>query len=77
MKAIFNWRYYAIYALFAIGLISLLFIFGDDERPLGAWLETRLYLAIIAAGSFYTMHRLRLHWEAKGEIPEFSNLKSE
>lgn len=74
MKAIFNWRYYVIYALFSVGLMSLLLIVGEDERPLGAWLETRLYLAAICAASFYTMNRLRLYWEAKGEIKSYPNI---
>lgn len=77
MKAIFNWRYYVIYALFSIGIISLLFIFSEDDRPLGAWIEMRIYLAIISAASFYIMHRLRTCWTAKGELPEFSHQTEE
>lgn len=73
MKAIFNWRYYVIFVLLAIGLLSFLAIGADDNRPLGAWIELRLYLALIAFGSFYAMNRLRIHWEKKGDIPEFTN----
>lgn len=73
MKALLNWRYYVIYGLFAIGLYSLLAISGNDDRPLGAWIEIRLYLALISATSFYTLRRLRIYWESKGKIPEFTN----
>ncbi len=73
MKAILNWRYYVMFALLAIGMVSTLAIFSEDSRPLGEWIEIRVYLSIIAAASFYVMNRLRIRWESKGEIPEFTN----
>ena len=73
MKAIFNWRYYVIFALLAIGLLSFLAIGAEDSLPLGAWIKLRIYLAIIAFGSLYAMNRLRIHWEKEGKITEFTN----
>lgn len=72
MKECFNWRYYVIYALFTIGLMSLFIVFGDDDRPMGQWIKIRLYFPIISAVSFYATCRLKSYWESKGEITKFS-----
>lgn len=73
MKAIFNWRYYVIFALLTIGLLSFLAIGAKDNLPLEMWIKLRVYLAITAFVSFFTLNRLRIYWEKKGEIPEFTN----
>ena len=75
MNKIINWRYWVIHILLGLGIILLLAIAGEDERSLGAWLETRLYLSIGSAACFYTMNRLRLHWESEGKIPRLLNKK--
>lgn len=75
MKAIFNWRYFVLYALFMVGVVSLIFISADDERSLGAFIETRLYLALISIMSFYLMNKLRVRWESQGKTPKFINPK--
>lgn len=68
MKEILNWRWWIIYTLLSVGLLALFAIFGDDERPLEAWIEVRIYLAILSFACLYTMHRLRQNWEIKGKI---------
>ena len=73
MKSLLNWRYYVIYALLAIGIISVLGIFSEEERPFAEWLKVRVYLALIATASFYVMNRLRIRWESRGEIAELKN----
>ena len=73
MKSLLNWRYYVIYALLAVGCISVLAIFSEEERPLAQWIEVRIYLALIATVSFYVMNRLRIRWESRGEIAELKN----
>ena len=73
MKSLLNWRYYVIYALLAVGCISVLAIFSEEERPFAEWVKVRVYLALIATVSFYVMNRLRIHWESQNKIPELKN----
>ena len=73
MKTLKNWRYYVIFALLTTGVLSFLFIGAEDNLPLREWIELRLYLALLGFGSFYTMNRLRIYWEKKGDIPKFTN----
>ena len=73
MKSLLNWRYYVIYALLAVGIISILGIFSEEERPFAEWVKVRVYLALIATVSFYVMNRLRVRWESRGEIAELKN----
>lgn len=73
MKAIFNWRYYVIFTLLAIGVLSFSAIGAEDNRPMREWIEVRMYLALLGFGSFYAMNRLRIYWEKRGDIPEFTN----
>lgn len=62
--------------LLGAGMVSLLAACGEDDSPLGAWIETRIYFLLLTVVCFYALRRLRLYWESKGSIPEFSNQKS-
>lgn len=68
MKIISTWRCLIVYTLLCIGLLSLLAIFADDNRPLGEWLKIRVCLGAVSAVSFYVMHRLRLLWECNDKV---------
>lgn len=68
MKELFNWRYYVLYTLFGVGLWSFLFIAAQDNRPLGAWIETRLYLAVIGFACFMALGKLHNKWSREGKV---------
>lgn len=74
MKVLLNWRYYIITALFAVGVLAIAAIFGEDNRPLFEWICARIGYAGIAAVAFYIMAKLTAIWSALGEIPEMTNL---
>lgn len=69
MKAITNWRYYAMAALFATGALVTLCAFADDATLTGA-----LAFFAIGAAAFLILARLVRQWEAEGKIPEYTNL---
>lgn len=68
MKSLLNWRQGVLYTLFVVAFFAAILIFGDDERPLGAWIEVRVYLFAIASGCFYALCRLARKWEREGKI---------
>ena len=78
MKAIYNWRYYVMTALFAIGMICLMAACGEPSQTMSSAKLTAISWGYFAAsmGCFYTLHRLTRRWDAEGSIPEISNLKS-
>lgn len=68
MKQLLNWRKWVQYALLSIGFFALVLIFGEDERPMGEWIEVRIYLALIATACFYSLGKLTKKWEREGKI---------
>lgn len=68
MKRLLNWRQWVLYLLFVIGFMAVMLIFGDDERPLGEWVEVRIYLALIATACFYPLCKLTKKWERERKI---------
>ena len=77
MKALLNWRYYVLTALFTVIFLSVALIFGEDERPLGQWAETRVYLAAFSCVCGFALGRLSKKWEREGKLPEFTNQEKE
>lgn len=75
MKALLNWRYYVLTALFAAIFLSVALIFGEDERPLGQWVVTRVYLAAFTCVCGFAFGRLSKKWECEGKVPELTNNK--
>lgn len=70
-----NWRYYVMTLLLAVGLLSMLAVFGRgyEDRPILVWFGIRLGFLFVAFVNFYTLRRLRIRWESRDEIPEFTN----
>lgn len=68
MKWHFNWRRVLLCALFVVGFLAMMFVFGEDERPLSSWLPIRLILSAVAVGCLYTLCRLTKKWEREGKI---------
>lgn len=68
MKAITNWRYYVMAVLFNVGFISL-FVVTKDESDWFLFFMSKGF----AGALFYTLFRCVKRWEARGEIPEFTN----
>lgn len=68
MKQLLNWRQWVLYVLFAVGFFAVVLIFGEDERPMGRWIEVRVYLALLAAASFYPLCKLTKKWERENKI---------
>lgn len=79
MKAIFNWRYYVIFTLFAVGFLAIGRAFGEPAPTMteAEWYWQVLMSVAVGFGSFYALYRCIRYWEAKDEIPEFTNLKNE
>ena len=72
MKAITNYRYYLICAT------ALICVIGIAAEPMqGNWLAVFLFTKAIGFAAGYATYRLINHYDAKGEIPELSNLKAE
>lgn len=78
MKAITNWRYYVMTALFAVGMLCLMAACGEPSAAMSTAKLTVITFGYFATsmGCFYVLHRLTRRWEAEGAIPEYSNLKS-
>lgn len=68
MKQLLNWRQWVLYVLFAVGFFAVVLIFGEDERPMGEWIEARIYLAVLAAACFYPLCKLTKKWERENKI---------
>lgn len=68
MKRSFNWRHVLLGALFLVGFMSMMFVFGEDDRPFSSWLPIRLILSVIAVGSLFALCRLTKKWEREGKI---------
>ncbi len=68
MKTKLNWRWLVLYALFTAGFSAVILMFGEDERPVGEWVEVRIILAAIAAACLYPLCRLAKKWEREGKI---------
>ncbi len=77
MKAILNWRYYAIAILFATGLLSAGRLFGEPTQTMSGteWLVQAFISLTIAAVSFFVLYICIAYWEHRGQIPEFTRLK--
>ncbi len=74
-KALTNWRYYVLCALFASGFFSTAAIFGESDLPLPEWLFVTIMYASVASASFGAFGRLERLWEREGKIPEITKLK--
>lgn len=65
MKAITNWRYYVMTALFAVGLLCLMAACGEPTQTMSIAKLTINTFGYFAAsmGCFYTLYRLARRWE--------------
>lgn len=50
MKILLNWRYYVLFALFSLGFLALMVVFGDPAENMSLLREEMIRLAA-AAGS--------------------------
>lgn len=75
MKVLLNWRYYIMTALLGAGILGVMLIFGDDNRPLANWFTLRIFLGAFCAACFYALGKLTAKWERENKIPEFTNQK--
>lgn len=74
MKALLNWRFYVLLALFAAGMLGLLVAAGEPVEPMS---EARLCVQTLAslgvtAISFFILSKLIRKWEAEDKIPELT-----
>lgn len=76
MKALLNWRYYVLTTLFATMFLSVVLIFGEDERPLGQWILTRVCLAAFTYVCGLAFRQLSMKWKREGYMPELTNEQS-
>lgn len=77
MKMLLNWRYYALFALFASGVLCVLVAAGEPEKPMSVareWAQSFLCLGC-GFGCFYSVGTLARRWEHRALIPEFTKLK--
>lgn len=65
-------------ALFTIGTLAILRVFGEPNRPMTSeeWLVQTIASIAVGIGCFFALDRLTDKWSAEGAIPEFSNRKS-
>lgn len=65
MKVIYNWRYYVMTALFAVGLLCLMAACGEPSEAMSAAKLTDLTFGYFAAsmGCFYALYRLARRWK--------------
>ncbi len=79
MKAILNWRYYAIFALLAIGALFAARIFGEPSRPVAdaAWCLQAVISAAVSAASFLLLARCVNRWQRRGQIPAITDIDPE
>lgn len=78
MKALLNWRYYVMFALFVVGLLALTRAFGEQPTAQSdlEWFKQFALSFSVSAGCFYTLGRLTKRWEARGEIPQLTKLNN-
>ncbi len=80
LKVLRNWRYYVMFALSTVGFLFSLAAAGEEPvvpMTFAAEMWLRFKLAVVAASSWYAFYRCVKYWEAKGQIPEFSNMEDE
>ena len=54
MKILLNWRYYVLFALFSLGFLALMVVFGDPAENMSLLREEMIRLAAAAVESFAT-----------------------
>lgn len=69
-KAIINWRYAVLIALFVSGMMLVMLAFGEDVRPFGIWLCEHVALFTGGIALLYMFARLAVRWQNNGDIPE-------
>ena len=76
MKAIFNWRYYVLFALFFVGFLGIAAPFGEPSANIDicVWLIAVTISFAVGVGSFYGYFRCMKRWERDNKIPELINL---
>ncbi len=73
MKAILNWRYWAIIAIFIAATLCMALAFSTtDDRPILEWLLVHLGLFAAGFALFRFLGKCVGRWEAAGLIPEYS-----
>ena len=77
MKALSNWRYYIITALFTVGFLAIARAFGEPAEPMSdlEWFKQLLLSLSVGVLCLYVLSRLTKRWEREGKIPEFTNTK--
>ncbi|MCX4285419.1 hypothetical protein [Duncaniella dubosii] len=79
MKILLNWRYYVLFALFSLGFLALMVVFGDPAENMSLLREEMIRLAAAAVSfvSFYILHLCVKYWESRDLIPEFTRAGEE
>lgn len=80
LKVLRNWRYYVMFTLLTVGLLfSFAAAGGEPVVPMtfAAEMWLRFKLAVVAASSWYALYWCVKYWEARGLIPEFTNIEDE
>jgi len=73
-KALLNWRYYVLFAIAAVGTVALFGVPADDSKT---WFADMLLSKAIAVLAWWAWYKLISKWEAKGVIPEMTQLINE
>lgn len=71
MKALLNWRYYVLLALFSVGALATMVAFSEPDSATAPspLVQTAACLAV-AIPSFYALGCLMDRWSRAGLIPE-------
>lgn len=77
MKALSNWRYYIMTALFTVGFLAIARAFGEPAVQMSdlEWFKQVLLSLSVGVPCLYVLGRLIKRWEREGKIPEFTNPK--
>lgn len=72
MKALLNWRYYVMTALFFVGLLAVARAFSLPDNMSGLeWSKQFLLSLSVGVPALIALGRLTYLWSRKGKIPEF------
>lgn len=75
-KIITNWRYYILAVLLTVGVLAVLST-PADEAPFTTFIVAFVVSKAIGIDCLALLAHLIYNWEAKGKIPELSELVGE
>lgn len=73
MKAITNYRYYALIAAYIVCFVGI-FAVPQDNLSAFTWMCALVGTKTVGFAAGYLAYRLTEHWDAEGAIPELTNL---